>query len=275
MHVREQIEAAARVVLVARRGPLSDQIARAQQEQSSSPAPDRPARTVKRMDVPLPQQELQFFNGLGGFAQDGREYVVVLNEGLRTPEPWINVISNPEFGFAVSESGSGFTWFGNSHENQLTPWSNDHVTDSPGEAIYLRDEHSGEVWTPTALPIRDENATYVSRHGQGYSRFHHGSRGILLDLVQFVPLEDPIKISRLTLQNESGRTRRISVTAYAEWVLERPAARLLLRSSRRSTRGPRAFRKNAWTGDFGAPSLLRTWLVVKNVHGRRRRISRR
>ncbi len=252
LHVREQIEAAARVVLVARRGPLSDQIARAQQEQSSSPPPDRAARTVKRMDVPLPQQELQFFNGLGGFAQDGREYVVALNEGLRTPEPWINVISNPEFGFAVSESGSGFTWSGNSHENQLTPWSNDHVADSPGEAIYLRDEHSGEVWTPTALPIRDENATYVSRHGQGYSRFHHGSRGILLDLVQFVPLEDPIKISRLTLQNESGRARRISVTAYAEWVLgtSRSASAPQIITEVDSRTGA-LLARSAWTGDFG------------------------
>jgi cyclic beta-1,2-glucan glucanotransferase len=252
LHVREQIEAAARVVLVARRGPLSDQIARAQQEQPSPPLLDRAARTGRRMDVPLPQQELQFFNGLGGFTLDGREYVVVLSEGLRTPEPWINVIANPEFGFVVSESGSGFTWFGNSHENQLTPWSNDHVTDSPGEAIYLRDEHSGEVWTPTALPIRDENATYVSRHGQGYSRFHHGSHGILLDLVQFVPLEDPIKVSRLTLQNESGRTRRISVTAYAEWVL----------GTSRSASAPHIITevdprtgallaRSAWTGDFG------------------------
>ncbi len=252
LHVREQIEAAARVVLVARRGTLSEQIGRAQQEQPAPPLPERPARTGKRMDVPVPQQELQFFNGLGGFTLDGREYIVVLSEGLRTPEPWINVIANPEFGFIASESGSGFTWFGNSHENQLTPWSNDHVTDSPGEAIYLRDEHSGEVWTPTALPIRDENATYVSRHGQGYSRFHHGSRGILLDLVQFVPLEDPVKISRLTLQNESGRTRRISVTAYAEWVL----------GTSRSASGPHIITevdsrtgallaRSAWTGDFG------------------------
>ncbi len=252
LHVREQIEAAARVVLVARRGPLSDQVTRAQQEQPLTPVPDRIARIGKRMDVPLPQQELQFFNGLGGFTQDGREYIVVLSEGLRTPEPWINVIANPEFGFTVSESGTGFTWFGNSHENQLTPWSNDHVTDSPGEAIYLRDEHSGEVWTPTALPIRDENATYVSRHGQGYSRFHHGSRGILVDLVQFVPLEDPIKISRLTLQNESGRTRRISVTAYAEWVLG--ASRSAAAPHIVTEVDPRTgalLARSAWTGEFG------------------------
>jgi cyclic beta-1,2-glucan synthetase len=202
--------------------------------------------------VPLPEAPLEFFNGLGGFAENGCEYVTVLSEGLRTPEPWVNVIANPDFGFLVSESGSGFTWSLNSHENQLTPWSNDHVMDTPGEAIYIRDEATGEVWTPTALPIRDETSCYIARHGQGYSRFQHGSRGILLDLVQFVAHDDPIKISRLTLQNYSSRSRRLSVTAYVEWVL----------GSSRSASAPyvitevdpqtgAVFARNAWKGEFG------------------------
>ena len=249
---RAQIEAAARVVLLARRGSLSDQIARSQLEEPSQRMSPRTARPAKRMDIPLPEQPLQYFNGLGGFAENGREYVVLLNESLRTPEPWINVIANPDFGFLVSESGSGFTWYANSRENQLTTWSNDHVTDTPGEAIYLRDEHSGEVWTPTALPIRDEDATYVARHGQGYSRFHHGSRGIVIDLVQFVPLDDPIKISRLTLQNESGRIRRISITAYVEWVLgnSRSGSAPQIITEADAQTGA-LFARSAWNGDFG------------------------
>ena len=249
--VRTQLQAIARVVLLSRRGNLSEQITRTQAEQLSH-VPLRPARPAKRLDVPLPQQALQYFNGLGGFADNGREYSIILSEGFRTPEPWINVIANPAFGFLVSESGSGFTWSLNSHENQLTPWSNDHVIDPAGEAIYLRDESTSEVWSPTALPIRDEAATYVARHGQGYSRFYHGSHGILLELVQFVPTNDPIKISRLTLHNQSGRTRRISVTAYAEWVL----------GSSRSASAPHIvtevdpgtgaiLARSSWAGDFG------------------------
>ena len=124
-------------------------------------------------------------------------------EGLRTPQPWINVIANPSFGFLVAESGSGFTWALNSHENQLTPWSNDPVSDPPGEVLYIRDDSTGEVWGPTALPIRDETAPYMARHGQGYSRFQHGSHGILCELLQFVAPEDPIKISRLILHPRS------------------------------------------------------------------------
>ena len=209
----------ARVVLLSRRGTLAEQVARLQRRRLAPPPRLPSRRWSTRLDVPLPEREVEFFNGLGGFADDGREYVTILGEGLRTPRPWINVIANPSFGFIVSESGSGFTWSLNSHENQLTPWSNDPVTDVSGEMLYIRDDDSEEIWGPTALPIRDEPAPYVACHGQGYSRFHHGSHGILVELLQFVPPEDPVKISRLTLQNLSGRSRRLTVTAYAEWVL--------------------------------------------------------
>ncbi|MGB6199321.1 MAG: glucoamylase family protein [Candidatus Acidiferrales bacterium] len=216
---RALLQTVARAVLLSRRGTLAEQVDRSQREEGAEPPMPRAPRPAKRLDVPLAQHALESFNGLGGFADEGREYVTVLGEGLRTPAPWINVIANPSFGFLVSESGSGHTWSLNSSQNQLTPWSNDPVTDPPGEAFYIRDDATGEVWSPTALPIRDELAPYIARHGQGYTRFHHGSRGILTDLVQFVPQEDPIKISRLILENDSGRTRRLSVTAYAEWVL--------------------------------------------------------
>ena len=93
------------------------------------------------------------------------------------------------------------------------------MSDAPGEVIYLRDEDSGEIWGPTALPIREEDSSYVVRHGQGYSRFEHVSHGISLELLQYVPVDDPIKISRLKITNHSGRSRRLSVTAYVEWVL--------------------------------------------------------
>ncbi len=249
---RDLLQTVARAVLLSRHGTLSEQVNRSQRSEGKAPLKVRAPRPAKRQDIPLPQPGLYLPNGLGGFADNGREYVIVLDEGLRTPAPWINVIANPSFGFLVSESGSGHTWSLNSHENQLTPWSNDPVTDPPGEAIYIRDESTGEVWTPTALPIREEAATYVARHAQGYTRFHHGSHGILLELLQFVPLEDSIKISQLTLKNDSGRVRRLSVTAYAEWVLgsSRGASAPYIVTELDQPTGA-LFAHSAWAGEFG------------------------
>ncbi len=251
---RDVLQAVARAVLSSRRGTLAEQVVRPQRSEAAAVSlPKRQPATQPPPDVPLPRLELEFFNGIGGFAADGREYMTILGEGEWTPAPWINVIANPAFGFQVSESGSGYTWSINSQENQLTSWSNDPVSDPPGEAIYVRDEESGELWGPTALPIREESQPYVARHGQGYSRFDHVSHGVSLALLQFVALEDSIKVSRLTLKNESGRSRRLSVTAYVEWVLgpSRSAGAPFVVTEIDPTTGA-MFARNAWNSDFGA-----------------------
>ena len=213
---RELIAAVARVVMSARRGPIADQLALLPAEKDAA-APPRPP-TAGSFLPPGPLPNLEFFNGLGGFDRDGREYVTILDGKATTPAPWINVVANTGFGFQASADGSGYTWAENSRENQLTPWSNDPVADPPGEAFFVRDTATGDLWSPTAQPIRDAGR-YVARHGFGYCRFEHDANGIALDLLQYVPLDDPVKISRLTLRNVSGRPRRLSVTAYADWVL--------------------------------------------------------
>ncbi|HEX3859055.1 MAG TPA: glucoamylase family protein [Pseudolabrys sp.] len=217
--VRDLLAASARAVLYGRRGTLAEQINRARERVPANPPP---AKRITPPALPatfLPRPPMEFFNGLGGFTDKGREYQTVLNGTENTPAPWINVVANPSFGFQVSNEGSGFTWSINSQQNQLTPWSNDPISDAPGEVIYVRDDVTGEVWGPTALPIRDKAASYSASHGQGYSRFEYASRGIALELMQYVPVDDSIKISRLKIINQSGRERRLSVTAYVEWVL--------------------------------------------------------
>jgi len=214
------LQTIARVVLFSRRGTLSEQVNRIEEPRLPVIAPPRaPVPISSYADVPRARPALEFFNGLGGFAAEGREYVTILERGHLTPAPWINVVANDCFGFQVSADGAGFTWALNSQQNRLSPWSNDPVCDPAGEAIYLRDQDSGELWTPTASPIREESASYISRHGQGYSRFEVNAHGMGLDLVQFVPLDDPVKISRLKITNNSRRRRNLSLTAYVEWVL--------------------------------------------------------
>ncbi len=218
---RALLLAVAQVVLVASRGSIAQQIEALPESTPDLSAPPPRALllpTAADRSAPPELPELEFFNGLGGFAAEGREFVTILQGGQTTPAPWINVIANPQFGFQVSAEGGGHVWSENSRENQLTPWSNDPVTDAPGDVVYLRDLDTGVVWTPTALPIRGAGS-YVARHGFGYSGFEHTSHGIAARMTQFVPLEDPVRITRLSLQNLSGRGRRLSVTAYAEWVL--------------------------------------------------------
>ncbi|MFZ1413509.1 MAG: glucoamylase family protein [Defluviicoccus sp.] len=249
---RALLSSAARVVLVGQRGRLADQLDHAPETTAWRPTSPKQVVAARRPQETPPLPELEFFNGLGGFADDGREYVTVLGPGQSTPAPWINIIANPAFGFQVSVDGAGYTWSANSREHQLTPWSNDPVTDRPGEAFYIRDDETGEVWSPTALPIRDEATTYIARHGRGYSRFEHATREIALDLLQYVPLDDPVKISRLVLRNMSSRARHLSVTAYVEWVLgpSRSASAPFVTTEIDPATGS-MFARNPWSPPFG------------------------
>ncbi|WP_370655881.1 GH36-type glycosyl hydrolase domain-containing protein [Candidatus Deferrimicrobium sp.] len=209
-----------RAILTDSRGTLWDQIHR--RRVAEVPVPRiRPARD-RRDETPAaaepPPRDLIFFNGLGGFTPDGREYVITTAHGQETPAPWVNVLANPTFGSIISESGQACTWSENAHEFRLTPWNNDPVSDSGGEAFYIRDEESGTFWSPTSLPCRGRQ-TYVSRHGFGYSVFEHAEGGIRSELWVYVALDAPVKFSVLKVRNESGRSRKLSATGYAEWVL--------------------------------------------------------
>ncbi len=243
---------AARAVLVAGQGSLIEQLNKPlKQEKPSVLTPSRTRRsTFDAVKIPLP--ELQFFNGLGGFSVDGREYITVLNKGQNTPAPWVNVVANANFGFLISESGGGYTFARNSRENQLTPWSNDTVSDPAGEILYLRDEDNGWIWTPTARPIRLADSSYVAHHGQGYSSFRSGAYGIASELELFVSWNDPVKVSRLRLTNHTSVTRKISVTAYVEWVLGtvRGTNSPFIVTQRDEDTGA-LFARNPWNADFG------------------------
>ncbi|HEX2522418.1 MAG TPA: glycosyl transferase, partial [Terriglobia bacterium] len=178
------------------------------------------SKTKPEPSTPLPVPNLRFFNGTGGFTPDGREYVIQLEAGAQTPAPWVNIIANPHFGALVSESGPGFLWCGNSQTNRQIPWLNDPISLAVAEGIYLRDEESGIVWSPTPLPVRDTDTAYQARHGQGYTLFEHNSHGVEQQLTTFVPVDGkPLRVQCLRLRNASARRRRLSVTSYAEWTL--------------------------------------------------------
>lgn len=163
-------------------------------------------------------EELEFYNGLGGFRDGGREYVIKLSTGQYTPAPWVNVIANEGFGFLVTESGGGYTWAENSRENKLTPWYNDPVTDRQGEILYVRDMDAGDCWSLTPMPA-GSGEQYTVRHGFGYSVFENTARGMQQSLTMFAALEERVRIYLIRMKNLSGPARRLSLTLFAIPVL--------------------------------------------------------
>jgi cyclic beta-1,2-glucan synthetase len=216
-----ELLAAARVVLDTAAGPLSGQLARAERAAAELPEFVPVPGTLPAPEEVAPLErpgELLHDNGLGGFTPAGSDYVVFLSPEQRPPAPWVNVIANPGFGFLVSEAGAGCTWAGNSGENRLTPWHNDAVADPAGEAVYLRDEQTGAVWSPTPAPA-PAPAPYEVRHAAGRTLFRHRSHGLDQELELFVDPEAPVKLAVLRVRDLWRRPRRLTVTYYAEWVL--------------------------------------------------------
>jgi cyclic beta-1,2-glucan synthetase len=208
---------ASRFILNADKGNIKKQLLSLNQVETSGrllEVTKRPSAYTDTLDTP----NLLYYNGYGGFDSENKEYVITLKGDRFTPAPWSNVIANKNFGFIVTDTGGGFTWSENSRENKITPWSNDPVSDTPGEVIYIRDDETGEAWTITPLPIR-ENETYIIRHGLGYSKFLHASHGINQNLTVFAAKEDPVKLSLIKLKNPSGNTRRLSVYYYIRPVM--------------------------------------------------------
>ena len=210
----------ARVIISDQRGTLEEQIN--QIRRTKVPVrrfkPTRNYHPHHHDDFVQPRTDLIFFNGLGGFTPDGREYIITTSQKQITPAPWVNVIANQNFGAIISENGPSYTWSENAHEFRLTPWNNDPVTDSSGEAFYIRDEETGHFWSPTPLPSCGIGA-YASRHGFGYSVFEHSESGIRSELWIYIATDATIKFSVLKVKNESCRLRKLSVTGYAELVL--------------------------------------------------------
>jgi cellobiose phosphorylase len=251
------LAAAARAVFGGDRGSLAEQLdQRAAQRPDPLPQPAPSAVATKPAAQPTPLPEgFSFWNGFGGFTRDGREYVIVIDGTSEIgpalpPAPWTNVLANPRFGCLVTEAGLGFSWAGNSQMNRLTPWSNDPTSDPPSEVVYLRDEETGDFWTPTPLPLGHGTLVTV-RHGQGYTRYTHVSRHLSQDLLVFVPTDDPVKLICLTVRNDDDRPRRLSATYYAEWVLGTFRENAPLRVvCERDTESGAVLARNPWGGDF-------------------------
>lgn len=249
---RVLMQAAARVIISDSAGTLADQV-----DRQPTIALHVPALTVVRDKRPatkpaevMPPDDVESFNGFGGFSRDGREYVIVTTPESRTPAPWVNVLANPWFGSVVSESGSAYTWCENAHSYRITPWNNDAVTDISGEAFYVRDEETGRFWSPTPLPARGR-MPYVTRHGFGYSTFEYTGHGISTHLRVHVATDAPVKVITIKFRNTSGKARRLSITGYVELQLgDRRAIHAPYIVTEVDAKTGALFARNAYNGEF-------------------------
>ncbi len=266
------IQTVARVIISDRNGTLAEQIERI--GWCEPPIPRLfPIRTPHKEVLPGPdktKERLIFFNGTGGFTQDGKEYVIITGKGRLTPAPWVNILANEEFGTVISDSGNAYTWSENAHEFRLTPWMNDPILDHSGETVYIRDEETGEFWSPTPFPVRGADQ-YVTRHGFGYSVFEHCNHGINSELTIFVSLDSPVKFISLRIRNKSGRRRLLSVTGYIEWVLGELRSKSLLYVITEVDKISGAiFAKNPYNHEFlGRIAFLDSNILSRTISGDR------
>jgi cyclic beta-1,2-glucan synthetase len=214
---RVLFQTVSRVIISDKRGSLEDHLSRRGPKNAIPYFTSVQSYNKLNTSVKFPV-DLVFFNGSGGFSPDGKEYVIIIKDGQRTPAPWVNILANPGFGSVISECGQSYTWVENAHELRLTPWENDPVSDKSGEAFYIRDEETGLFWSPTPLPATG-SSPYIVRHGFGYSIYEHSEDGIDSEMSVYVDIEAPVKFFVLKIKNNSGRPRRMSATGYMEWVL--------------------------------------------------------
>ncbi len=269
---RVLMQTVARVIIADTAGSLAEQVERRARPEPAvaSFRPTRLRRDEPALDVGPASRELQLFNGQGGFTPAGQEYVITTSSRQRTPAPWVNVLANAQFGSVVSESGGAYTWSENAHEFRLTPWYNDPVTDASGEALYIRDEDSGNFWSPTPMPAAGV-APYVTRHGFGYSVFESTEQGISTELWTYVAVDAPIKFLVLRMRNNSVRPRRLSAYCYVEWVLAESRSNSLLHlTTEVDAKSGALFAHNPFSGDFvDRVAFLDASETLRNVTGDR------
>jgi cellobiose phosphorylase len=136
----------------------------------------------------------------------------------RTPRPWVNVVSNGDYGFVVSQTGGGYSWRTHAQLNRITRWEQDLLRDDWGKFIYLRDDR-GNIWSAGWKPVCAEPEEYECRHGIGYTVIRSVQQGMETELLMFIPVDDPVEVWQVTIRNRTRGMRMVDVITYAEWCL--------------------------------------------------------
>ncbi|MBI5726244.1 MAG: hypothetical protein HY965_00200 [Ignavibacteriales bacterium] len=152
--------------------------------------------------------ESLFKNQYGYFSKDGKEYIIT---DYKTPKPWVNVISNGSYGLVISQTGGGFSWLNHSEFNRVNRWHQDVVQDNWGKYFYFKDNDTGDVWSPTWMPVKTAPEQYELRYGTGYAKFTTRYKDVEIILDVFVPNGETLEVWNFSVKNYSGKIKNLSV----------------------------------------------------------------
>ena len=170
------------------------------------------------IDILKNTEKIKYYNEYGGFSEDGKEYLIKVNNKNRLPTVWSHMMANEKFGCVVTENMGGYSWFLNSRLSRLSAWCNNPSYDIPSEIIYIKDQENGKAWSLGLNPMPDEN-NYNIIYGFGYAKYMHKSDEIEQELTMFVPKEDSCKICILNLKNTAPNRKKIKLYYYIKPVL--------------------------------------------------------
>jgi len=153
----------------------------------------------------------------GYFDDDRREYVITRPD---TPVPWINYLGTDEHFGTVSNTAGGFSWHTDARLRRLTRYRYNNVPgDAGGRYLYLRDDATGEYWSPSWQPTKTPLDEYECRHGLSYTAIRSARSGIAAKTVYFVPRGENLEVWRVTVTNDRETVARLSLFSSVEFAL--------------------------------------------------------
>ena len=153
----------------------------------------------------------------GHFDDDHREYVITRPD---TPVPWINYLGTDAYFGIISNTAGGYSWYRDARLRRITRYRYNNVpADSGGRYLYLRDNGSGEYWSPSWQPTQHDLDRYECRHGLSYTRISSSRLGVRAEILYFVPPGETLEVWRLRVRNERGTPVDLSAFSSAEFCL--------------------------------------------------------
>jgi len=152
----------------------------------------------------------------GYFDNDGAEFVVTEYD---TPLPLVNYYWNERFISGASQHMAGIGCFTERPMQYMDPYCRCLIVRDENRHFYLRDDETGDFWSPGYYPVLKKPDKFHCRHGLGYSVLEAMNFGIETAMRIFVPEDLETELWTVRLTNRSNRPRSIRFYSFVDWLL--------------------------------------------------------